>query len=100
MIAFPGMLVSAAEKAGMGVPEDPDNFENVSEQYPHFYVYCLCQLARPVFHGEHWENAKVIAALSEEEIKEITLEQLQEKGFCFGPQGLDPYFEDPDPDAS
>lgn len=48
------MLVSAAEKAGMKVPLEPDKFEEYKEEYPHFFCFCMLQLYRPVvYHGEH-----------------------------------------------
>ena len=38
MVVFPGMLVEAATRAGMAVPDDPDKFEDVKDEYPHFFV--------------------------------------------------------------
>jgi len=82
MIVFPAMLVSAAEKAGMKVPPDPDKFDN--NKYPHFDVFCKVQLARPVLrHGEHWDNAKIIAKIPNKEIKKATLEGLLKRGLIF-----------------
>ncbi len=79
MIVFPGMLVPAAEKAGMLVPPDPDDFSG--ERYPHFQVFCNAQLCRPITHGEQWENAEIIAKFTGEEIIKATLEDLIAKGF-------------------
>jgi hypothetical protein len=74
------MLVEAAEQAGMKVPADPDNYD--AEEYPHFDLYCLLQLCRPIRWGEHWENAKVLAGIPIDELKKLTLAQLiEEKGF-------------------
>lgn len=71
MIAFPKMLVSAAKAAKMKVPKDPDEFPK--EKYPHFWIFCAIQLARPMRSpGEHWENAKIIAEISEEKLKTMT----------------------------
>ncbi len=82
MIVFAGMLLSAAEKAGMAVPPDPDEFE--ADSYPHFHIFCIAQLARPMSNwNEHWDNAKVIAALTPEECKTITLEQLMDRGLQY-----------------
>lgn len=39
MLAFPSMLTSAAEQAGMKFPSDPDDFS--PEEFPHFHVF-LC----------------------------------------------------------
>lgn len=60
MMAFPSMLVEAAEKAGMEVPENPDGGD-FQETHPHFHVFCTLQLGRPINWGEHWENAEIIA---------------------------------------
>ena len=78
MIAFPSMLVSAAEQAGMKVPDNPDDFNR--EDYKHFFVFCNAQLCRPMSPGEHWDNAKVIAEIPEEEITTVTLEDLIDRG--------------------
>lgn len=75
------MLVGAADQAGMKVPPDPEYFS--SEEFPHFYVFCAVQLGRRMEPGEHWENAKVIAAIPEEEIRSVTLEKLIDKGLTW-----------------
>lgn len=81
MLAFPGMIAGAAKEAGIKIPESPDeNFD--PNEFPHFFVFCKMQLERRMTGpNEHWENAKVIAAVSEEEIKTITPSQLIERGF-------------------
>jgi len=79
MMAFPGMLVSAAEKAGMKIPADPDDFD--ANEYPHFQVFCIAQLCRRMQLGEHWENAKIIAAIPEDKIRITTLEEMIDMGF-------------------
>lgn len=82
MLAFPSMLVGAAEKAGMAVPPDPDNF--VDKQYPHFAVFCNTQLARPMSDpSEHWHNAEVIASVPEDEIMRVTLLNLVKRGLRY-----------------
>jgi hypothetical protein len=86
MIAFARMLVSAAQKAGMSVPEDPDSFKESKEAHPHFFVFCMLQLGRPVrYHGEHWhwDNAKLIAEIPKEEIMKLTLEDFIARGLSF-----------------
>jgi hypothetical protein len=75
MIAFPGMLVSHADSAGMKVPEDPDNFD--ANKYPHFSVYLTWQIGRPIIRNtSHWDNAKIIADIPEDKIKLITYGEL------------------------
>lgn len=80
MIAFAEMLVEAAKKAGMKVPDDAEDFDQ--NDYPHFAVFCNAQLARRVvYHGEHWDNAKVIAGIAEDDIRKVTVEDLISRGF-------------------
>ena len=79
MIIYPGMIATAAEQAGMKVPADPDGDWDAKE-YPHFNIYCNVQLARPIRWGEHWENAKVVAAIPEDKLDTVTLEYLIEQG--------------------
>ena len=84
MIAFPCMLVGAAERAGMKVPNDPNNFENEKEEYVHFYVFCIPQLCRRMGSPtEHWENAKLIASISEDKLKTMTLEDFIDQGLLY-----------------
>lgn len=82
MIAFPGMLVAAAEKAGMKIPPNPDNYFDVANEFPHFAVFCNAQLGRPMNPmSVHWDNAKVIAKIPLNKIKTITLKELEKRGF-------------------
>jgi len=75
------MLVLPADKAGIPIPEDPNLFDEVRENYPKFALFCYTSLFRSTNWGEHWDNAKVIAGLTDEEVKTITPEQLRAKGF-------------------
>lgn len=81
MMAFPSMLVDAAKKAKMSVPKDPDSFD--ANKYPHFHVFCQVQLCRPIKWGEHWENAEIIAKISNDKIKKITLCELLDLGLHY-----------------
>ena len=78
MLIYPYMLTDAATQAGMKVPDDPENFDK--GVYPHFFVFCNVQLNRPVEHGEHWENAKVIAKIPDEQITKVTVQDLIDLG--------------------
>lgn len=78
MFAFPSMLVPAAEAAGMKVPPDPDKFDR--NKYVHFAVFCTLRLCRPMQMGEHWENAKIIAAVHENDLKLMTLQDFLQLG--------------------
>lgn len=82
MMAFPSMLTEAAVQAGMKVPENPDD-EFDREQFPHFAVFCVLQLGRPINWGEHWENAKVIMKFDEEMLKKAELSDFIERGLQF-----------------
>lgn len=87
MLAFESMIAAAARDAGMKTPPDSalDHDDRPKpgwspEEYPHFHVFCNAQLARPVEHGEHWDNAKIIAAIPEDKIKTTTFDDLRELG--------------------
>lgn len=79
MLAFPGQIAKAALDAGMKVPTDLDGDIDAGE-YPHFTVYCNVQLNRPIRWGEHWDNAKVVAAIPDDKIRTVTLEDLIQAG--------------------
>ena len=93
MIVFPQMLSNAAEQAGMKIPPslgDKDfDVEACREAFPHFFVFCCVQLGRPCRHGEHFENAKVIARLTDEQIVSVTLKQLIELGLEYYDNAFD-----------
>ena len=83
MIIFAGMLEEAAKRAGIKVPPNPDKGYDPNT-YPHFSVFCSVQLCRPLTSwGEHWENAEVVAAIPEKDLKTITLDQLLKKGLRY-----------------
>ena len=83
MIAFPSMLVSPAKKAGMKVPDDLENYDK--DKYAHFHIFEMCQIGAPMpYPSVAWDNAKVVASLSDEETDTITYKQLLEKGFQVG----------------
>lgn len=85
MIAFATMLERPAKEAGISVPADPDNFEAEKEAFPHFFVFCAMQLGAPMPHASaHWENAKVIAAIPETELKSLTGDDIITRGFQAG----------------
>lgn len=79
MLAFPGMLVSAATQAGMKVPANPDEFD--ANEFPHFYVFCEVQLGRRMHPGAHWTNAEVVAKIPDDKIKSVTFGELVNLGF-------------------
>ena len=80
MIAFPGMLIPAAKEAGIAVPHDPDNFD--ASEYPYFAVFCNVQLGRSMRPMNcHWDNAKIIASIPSDRIKEITFGEILAMGY-------------------
>lgn len=83
MLIFAEMLVEPAEKAGIRVPPNVEKFD--AEMYPHFQVFCTCQLGASMpTPSSHWDNAKVIASIPDDEIKLITFNELVQKGFAVG----------------
>jgi hypothetical protein len=76
MLAFPGMLLSAAAAAGMKAPsrKKADDYSFDNEKFPHFAVFCTLQLNRSMQPGEQFENAKIIAAIPVDKLKTMTLE--------------------------
>jgi len=87
MLAFQSMIHKAAKDAGMEVPAEElldamdDEPSWSPEDYPHFHVFCNAQLGRSMHNmGQHWDNAKIIAAIPVEELKTVTFEGLIAKG--------------------
>ena len=79
MIAFAGMLVRCASEAGMPVPEDPEKYD--LDAFPHWNVFTTVQLGASMpTPNAHWENAKIIAAIPEKQIRKVTFAQLLKKG--------------------
>ena len=83
MIVWPTMLVEPAEEAGIKVLDDVTEGEFTPEEYPHWMVYCNAQLGRPMPSPScHWHNAKIIAGILDEEIFEVTNQDLLDKGWA------------------
>lgn len=84
MMCFPGMLVEAAAKAGIKVPDDPDNVAWDFNKFPHFTVLCALQLNRPIVRvGEHWDNAKIVAEFPEDKLKTAVLQDFLNRGLSW-----------------
>lgn len=83
MVAFKGMLVTPAKRAGISVPDDLDCFN--SADYPHWIVFCEIQLgaAMPT-PTAHWDNAKIIASISNDDITKIIMTELIDLGIQIG----------------
>lgn len=85
MIVFEGLIAVAAKKAGMKTPPEEQLDVKVGgwdkKDYPHFFVFCNLQLGRSMSSpNQHWENAKVIAAIPEEKLKTMTVEDFVAAG--------------------
>jgi len=90
MIAFPAMLIEPAKKAGIKIPDNVDDYDK--EKFAHFFVFCFAQLGQSMpYPSAHWDNAKIIASFSDEEIKLVTGKMLLEKGFAIGSSYEPPY---------
>ncbi len=82
MIAFPEMLIEAAEKAGIKVPESKDLENYDPKKFPHWRVFCTMQLGAAMpYWGCHWDNAKVIAEIPENKIKKVKWADIVGMGF-------------------
>lgn len=80
MLAFPTMLVEPAERAGIAVPPDAEDFNPAD--FAHFFVFLRMQLGAPMPRpGCHWDNAYVIAGIAPDQITKITPAQLIAMGF-------------------
>lgn len=74
MITLESLIVPAAEDAGIKMPPsalwDQKKPEGYTEEYPHFSKFAELQLNRRLhIPDEAWANAKVIAAIPEEQLK-------------------------------
>lgn len=83
MLAFDAMLIEPAKQADISIPDDLDCFH--SADYPHWVVFCEIQLGKPMPRpSAHWNNAKVIASISNDDITKITYAELEELGLQIG----------------
>ncbi len=82
MLAFPSMLLDAADAAGIKHPpeNEVDNESYNRLEYPHWHVLCLTQLSRPMSHGEHFDSAKMLAKIPVDELKRMTADDLRKAG--------------------
>lgn len=82
MFAFPGMFKPHIEDSNLKLPDDFEDYD--PEQYPHFHVFMLTHLCQPIYIWALEENANIIAAISEDEIRQVTFEHLIKKGIVYG----------------
>lgn len=84
MIAFDFMLIPAAKEAGMKTPSEEQierqNFDKA--EYPHWHVYCMLQLGRRMPSAQsHFENAQIIAAIPDNQIRMVNFSDIENRGF-------------------
>lgn len=78
---FPEMFLNYIEGSGLKIPKDLKNYD--PQEYPHYSVFEKLHLGIPIDIYSLHDNAKIIAKLTNDEIKTITLNQLIDKGFCY-----------------
>lgn len=63
----------------------PENFEEYDpEEYPHFHVFMIMHLGQLIEISALKDNANIISAISDEDIKKITPEDLFNLGLELG----------------
>ena len=78
MFCFAGMLENHIKNSKLKQPSDFENYD--PNEYPHFHVFQTLHLGCPIDISSLEENANVVADIPEDTIRQITLEQLVEKG--------------------
>jgi hypothetical protein len=86
VLVYPSMLIDAAMDAGMAFPPEVEedlhfDIDSCKKEYPHFFVYCMIQLCRPITWGNHWNNAKIIANVPKDELMTMTEQDFVRLGF-------------------
>lgn len=85
VISKPEALAKIAKEAGIKVPEDINDFE-LTADYIHFVIFMTVQKGEEMpYPSAALENAKMIAAIPDEEITTVSIENLIDRGFKFGP---------------
>ena len=67
MFCFKSMFRPHIKNSNLKMPENFDEYN--PEEYPHFHVFMLMHLARPIDITALESNANIIAGISEEDIK-------------------------------
>lgn len=75
MILLDDILVHFAKDAGIAVPPDLDVYDK--EQFPHWMVYTVMQLGRPISGESPLLNAQVIAAIPDDRIRQVPVAELE-----------------------
>lgn len=80
MIILDTALVAPAEEAGISIPYPIYDYD--SNIFKHWDVFLKMQIGRPMpSANSHWENAKIIAGISDENIRLVTPNDLDRLGY-------------------
>ena len=82
MFAFPRMFYNHIKDSKLKMPEDFENYN--PEEYPYFHVFMMTHLGKPIDITALEDNANIIADIPENDIKNVMLKDLMEKGVVFG----------------
>lgn len=82
MFMFPGMFYNYIKDSRLKMPDDFEDYN--PEEYPNFHVFMFIHLGRPLDIVALEDNAKIIADISEDIIKSVTLNDLMKRGVVFG----------------
>lgn len=82
MFIYEGMFESHIKDSKLKMPENFDEYN--PEEYPHFHVFMIVHLGRPINVESLEDNANIIAEISDEDIKTVTLEDLLSRGLDVG----------------
>lgn len=84
MITDPQELSTIAKAAGIKVPDNFNDFE--LQEFPHFVIFVTAQRGEQLpYPSAAAENAKMIAGLADDKILTVSIEDLIDMGFKFGP---------------
>jgi len=78
---FPDMFRNHIENSRLKQPEDYENYD--PNEYPHFHVFMSIHLANTIDVFSLKENANTIADIPEGEIRNVTIQDLIDKGVYF-----------------
>lgn len=82
MFMFPGMFYDHIKDSKLKMPDDFEDYN--PGEYPNFHVFMLIHLGQPLDIAALEDNANIIADISEDAIKSVTLNDLMKKGVVFG----------------
>ena len=82
-ISHRGVLHQVAQEVGIKIPIDP--MVASWDAFPHYELFCAMQLNVDMpYSTAHFDNAKLIARLSPDQVESITKKQLLKMGFVVG----------------